>query len=56
VIHVRSNEWLGISLLQVSGRNARVLRDSGQHLWANFFSVVKCEDEIRVSGAAKSAM
>lgn len=43
-------------LLQVIRRDARVLRNSGQHLWANFFSVVKCEDEIWVSGTAKRAM
>jgi hypothetical protein len=51
----RSNEMLGISS-QVIRRDACVLRDSGEHLGANFFSVVKCEDEICVSSAAKRAM
>ena len=32
--------------LQVFGLDASVLRDPSQHLWSNFLSVVKCEDEI----------
>ena len=50
-----SNEMLGISLQVIRG-DARVLGDSSKHFGANFFSVVKCEDEICVSSAAKRAM
>jgi hypothetical protein len=53
---VRSDDLVGISCLKVIGLDARVLRDTGQHLGANFLAVVKCEDEICVSGAAKRAM
>ena len=51
-----SNALLGISCLQVFWLDARVLRDPSQHLWSNFLSVVKCEDEIRVTIPAKRAM
>jgi hypothetical protein len=33
-----------------------MFRDSGQHLRANFVSIVKCEDEIRVIVIEISAM
>lgn len=53
---VRSNVLLGISSLQVVRRETCVLGDSSEHLGANFFSVVECEDEIRISGAAESTV
>jgi len=43
-------------VLQIIRGDAGVLRDSGEHLWANFLSVVKSEDEICISGTAKRAV
>ena len=42
--------------LQVFGRKARVLGNSGEHPWSDLFSVMKGEDVVRPSGSLKGSM
>jgi len=39
-------------MLQIGGLEARVLGDTSEHLWPNFFRVMERENEIRPAIAA----
>ena len=49
---VRLTAGLGVDALQVLWRDARVLGDSGEHLWPDFIGVMERENEIRPTVAA----
>ena len=55
-IPARSNAVLGVRSLEIFRPETSVLGNSSKHLWANFLSVVKCEDEIGPPLTAKRAM
>ena len=44
---VRLTAGLGVDALQVLCGDARVLGDSGEHLWPNFIGVMERENKIR---------